>query len=93
MKGKLLNDEDQVDKLKINNNGIVQAFIGPVPTNSPDLTEANIIPNQSLQEVTSNTPGTDILGFTDQLAGSRGFDYFKANGYTVIYHKIFYKKN
>jgi hypothetical protein len=75
LNGKLVKDDDTINGLKIKNATIMQAFI---------TQPANTSTNPDLSDAPSDSK-IDPISFTDALGGYRGFDFFKANGYTVIH--------
>jgi len=83
LNGKLIKDEDKINGLKIKNAAIMQAFI------TEPARPANSLTADTPPESQTATP----VSFTDALGGYRGFDFFKANGYTdeeVIWKRYLY---
>ena len=83
MNGRLLGDSDQILQLKVDTKSNIQAFISPrigLPEESglkKDETQTQINPKEEEKDRPIN--------IADALNGQRGFDYFKINGYTVLF--------
>lgn len=81
MNGRMLNDNDEILKLKVDNRSNIQAFISPrVGLLEDSKPEAKPEEEASEQSVDNKDAQVNIQ---DALNGQRGFDYFKINGYTV----------
>ena len=97
MNGRLLKDSDKVIDLKLDSKSSIQAFISPnmnpdkgksakikLSDSDDDIrqkTDSSEDQSQDIKEKTSDLEGGNMQ---DIMGDSRGFDFFKLNGYTVI---------
>ena len=80
MNGRMLNDNDEILKLKVDNKSNIHAFISPrVGLLEDQKPEKPDEPEKDDGDEKKDAP----LNVQDALNGQRGFDYFKINGYTV----------
>lgn len=84
MNGRLLQDKDKVDEIKFDANTIITAFVSPRLKNL-DTSKSS---NEGSSDDNGDNDDTQIADANssmvlDAMNGQRGFDYFKANGYTV----------
>jgi len=83
MNGKLLKDTDKISEIKLDSKSSIQAFISPRTNFDIDEKGNPSIKNQnpeSRQDTSSSQQGGENIA--NYLGESRGFDYFKINGYT-----------
>lgn len=80
MNGRMLNDNDDIMKLKVDNKSNIHAFISPRVGLLEDVKDEKK-PEQKEEETEEKKEAP--MNVQDALNGQRGFDYFKINGYTV----------
>lgn len=83
MNGRMLNDNDDIMKIKVDTKSNIHAFISP----RVNLLEETTADKENEKKPEEEEKDVDKpINIQDALNGQRGFDFFKINGYTVGYH-------